>query len=74
MSKAPKKCPMCGENQKWIKVDTQKKGFSLGKATIGGVLTSAVGIGPIGLIGGALGKKKKTYCCGSCGFSHEYMG
>ena len=46
-----------------------KKGFSVGKAAFGGVL-----LGPLGLLGGALGKKKSTYYCGKCGFSHEYDG
>jgi tellurium resistance protein TerD len=54
---------------KWIKVDTSKKGYSVGKAALGGLL-----LGPIGLVGGALGKKKSAYCCGNCGFSHEYDG
>lgn len=44
-----------------------KKGFSVGKAAVGAVL-----LGPIGLVGGALGKKKQCYYCGNCGFNHEY--
>lgn len=67
MGKAPDKCPVCGEQSKWILVDETKKGFSVGKAAVGAVL-----LGPIGLVGGALGKKKKCYYCGKCGFSHEY--
>ena len=69
MSKAPKNCPMCGEHSKWIVVDDSKKGFSVGKAAAGGIL-----LGPVGLVGGALGKKTKTYCCGKCGFKHDYKG
>ena len=69
MSKAPNKCPMCGEVANWKLVDTDKKGFSVGKAGVGAVL-----LGPVGLVGGALGKKKSTYYCGKCGFSHEYNG
>lgn len=65
--KAPGKCPMCGEIVKWKLVDETKKGFSVGKA-VGGALI----FGPIGLVGGALGKKKNCYCCGNCGFEHEY--
>ena len=64
---APNKCPMCGETLMWKKVDTQKKGFSVGKAALGGFL-----LGPVGLLGGALGKKKVWYACGKCGFQHEY--
>lgn len=51
----------------WKEIDTQKKGFSVGKAALGGIL-----LGPVGLIGGALGKKKVWYACGKCGFQHEY--
>ena len=45
----------------------ERKGFSVGKAAVGAVL-----LGPIGLVGGALGKKKQCYYCGKCGFNHEY--
>ena len=67
MGKAPEKCPMCGEKEQWKLVDTTKKGFSVGKAAAGAVL-----LGPIGLVGGALCKKKQCYYCGKCGFNHEY--
>ena len=67
MSKAPKKCPMCNEEKKWKKVSEDSKGFSVGKAAAGGIL-----LGPIGLLGGALGKKKVFYACGNCSFQHEY--
>ena len=56
MGKAPDKCPMWGEKVQWKLVDTTKKGFSVGKAAAGAVL-----LGPIGLVGGALGKKKQCY-------------
>ena len=36
------------------------------------LVLEAVHFGPIGLVGGALGKKKECYCCGKCGFQHEY--
>ena len=67
MASAPLKCPMCGESVQWKKVDTSKKGFSVGKAAAGAVL-----LGPVGLVGGALGKKMVAYYCGKCGFNHEY--
>ena len=67
MSKAPVKCPMCGSISKWKKVDEQNKGFSVGKAAAGAIL-----LWPVGLVGGALGKKKQCYYCGECGFNHEY--
>ncbi len=67
MAYAPRKCPMCNESGAWKQVDTTKKGFSVGKAVVGGFF-----LGPIGLLGGALGKKKVWYCCGKCGFQHEY--
>lgn len=55
MGKAPEKCPMCGEKDKWIMVDSGNKGFSVGKAAAGALL-----LGPVGLIGGALGKHKES--------------
>lgn len=65
--KAPTRCPMCGKSTNWKKVDEGKKGFSVGKAAAGAII-----LGPIGLVGGALGKKKVCFCCGDCGFEHEY--
>jgi hypothetical protein len=49
-------------------VGERKGGFSGGKAVVGAVL-----LGPIGLIGGALGKKKVVYQCQSsrCGYTVE---
>ncbi len=44
---APNKCPMCKKTDKWTLVDQTKKGFSLGKAALGGFL-----LGPVGLLGG----------------------
>lgn len=67
--KAPYSCPTCGETIKWKQVDSSKKGCSVGKAVVGGFL-----LGPVGLLGGALGKRKANYCCGKCGFEHEYDG
>lgn len=67
MSKAPMTCPVCGSRLDWVKVDSGNKGFSVGKAAAGAVL-----LGPLGLIGGALGKKKDTYYCKKCGFRNDY--
>ena len=58
---------MCGEVLQWKLVDTSNKGFSVGKAAVGAVL-----LGPVGLLGEALGKKKQIYYCGKYGFHHEY--
>lgn len=64
---APIKCPVCNEKDGWLKVDERKKGFSLGKAAVGGFL-----FGGLGLLGGILGKKRQSYFCKKCGFKHEY--
>jgi len=59
---------MCYSVFKWKKIDATHKGISAGKAVAGGLIA-----GPIGaVVGGAMGKKKITYACGKCGFSHEY--
>lgn len=68
MGYASNKCPSCG-SYSWKKVDTSKKGFSVGKAAAGGLL-----LGPVGLSGGALGKKVVTYYCPKCQFQHDYDG
>ena len=67
MGKPPRKCPICGEVKHWVQVDKSKSGFSVGKAAVGAAL-----FGPVGLVGGALGKKTLTYACGRCGFQHDY--
>ena len=64
---APAVCPSCGERVGWKCTGESSKGFSVGKAAAGGLL-----LGPIGLVGGALGKKKKTYYCQKCGFREDY--
>ncbi len=76
MGAAPSRCPMCGEQVTWKIVDRTKKGFSGGKAIAGAAIGAAL-FGPAGLIGaaaGATGKNKVSYCCGRCGFQHEYDG
>ena len=67
MAKAPLCCPACGSRTGWVKVSSGKKGFSVGKAAAGAVL-----LGPVGLVGGALGKKTETYYCKNCGFRNDY--
>lgn len=45
-------------------VRTGEKGFGLGKAAIGGLI-----LGPVGLLGGFIGKKQLKFTCNSCGNS-----
>ena len=55
-------CPNCDSLNVQI-MGTKKKGFSVGKAVVGGVLT-----GGIGLMAGFIGKKKGyDFYCGDCG-------
>lgn len=68
MARAPKKCPVCGSKE-FIKVDKDKKGFSMGKAVTGSIL-----LGPVGLLAGGLGKKQVTMFCKECNFAHDYRG
>ena len=51
-------CPKCISTS----VQPLKKGFSLGQAVVGGVLT-----GGIGLLAGAIGKNKIEMYCMKCG-------
>ena len=71
MINIPDTCPCCGSSR-FFKVDSQtaNSGFSAGKAAIGGIL-----FGPIGLLGGALGKKHSymTMVCRDCQFTHTYQ-
>jgi tellurium resistance protein TerD len=45
-------------------VRTGQKGFGLGKAAVGGLI-----LGPVGLLGGFIGKNKLKFTCNSCGNS-----
>ena len=52
------KCPKCGSTQ----ISSNKKGFSLGKAAGGAILT-----GGIGILAGLIGKNKIYITCLKCG-------
>ncbi|QUL57355.1 hypothetical protein KDC22_13305 [Paenibacillus tritici] len=56
------KCPKCKSTQ----ITAGNKGFSLGKAAVGGLL-----IGPAGLLGGVLGSKVVMVSCLKCGHKWE---
>ena len=58
-------CPKCKMGM-LSAVGERTGGFSGKKAAVGAVLA-----GPIGLAAGALGKKKVTYKCSSCGYIIE---
>lgn len=51
-------CPKCLSTS----LSANKKGFGLGKAVVGGAL-----LGPVGLLGGAIGKNKMEVYCMKCG-------
>ncbi|OIK15592.1 tellurium resistance protein TerD [Bacillus sp. MUM 116] len=53
-------CPRCHSTN----VRTGQKGFGIGKAAIGGLI-----LGPIGLLGGFIGKNQLKFTCNSCGSS-----
>ena len=55
-------CPRCGSEN----LSGNKKGFGLGKAVIGGVLT-----GGVGLLGGFIGSNKVLVTCMECAHSWE---
>ena len=53
------RCPKCNSTQ----LTSNKKGFGLGKAAIGGIIA-----GPIGLLGGFTGNQKVRITCLKCGY------
>ncbi|AKN34199.1 hypothetical protein Ccar_16105 [Clostridium carboxidivorans P7] len=55
-------CPKCGSKQ----ITANNKGFSLGKAAIGGGL-----FGGVGLLGGFIGSRKVLITCLKCGNQWE---
>ena len=62
----PSMCPKCKQMYSMEAMSERKGGFSGGKAVAGAVL-----LGPVGLIGGALGKRKVMYQCLKCGYMVE---
>jgi tellurium resistance protein TerD len=52
------KCGKCGSTN----LHSDKKGFGLGKAAVGGIA-----LGPVGLLGGFFGSKKIYITCLNCG-------
>ena len=56
----PVRCPRCRSTQ----LSANKKGFGLGKAAAGGLL-----LGPVGLLGGFLGRSKVKITCLKCGYT-----
>jgi hypothetical protein len=71
VSKSAPSCPHCGQTAPglWIKCPRcgsmdfsfGQKGFGLGKAAAGAIL-----LGPIGLVGGLIGRKDVELFCTSC--------
>jgi len=46
-----------------MNISSGQKGFGLGKAAVGALL-----LGPVGLLGGMLGRKKIELVCQACGY------
>ena len=74
VSKTAPTCPHCGETAPGLHIrcpecgsmsfTSGQKGFSLGKAAAGGIL-----LGPVGLLGGLIGRKKAELTCSKCNHS-----
>ena len=67
----PSKCPCCNSDN-WVTVnlESNKSGFSVGKAAVG-----AIAFGPLGIIAGGLGKKHTyiTKVCKDCQYVQSYQ-
>lgn len=65
------KCPKCRSVDVSL-LDENRKGFSVGKAVVGGVLTS--GLGGVGALAGLAGgkRKKKVFSCHDCGHVFKF--
>jgi len=76
VSKTAPACPHCGENAPGVHINcpacgsksfaASQKGFGLGKAAVGGLL-----LGPVGLLGGMVGRKAREFVCQTCGHRWE---
>ena len=55
-------CPQCGT----MSFATAERGFGLGNAAAGALL-----IGPVGLLGGMIGRKEIELACNACGHRWE---
>lgn len=64
MTSSSQFCPRC--YMQMNVVGERRGGFSGGKAVVGAIVA-----GPIGIVAGALGKKKITYQCPKCGYVIE---
>lgn len=65
--KRPNQCPKCGESVRWNYQKSRRSGYSIPKGLLGFLFFNVVG-----LMAGFLGKEKKTFRCGACGFEEEY--
>jgi hypothetical protein len=63
---SPARCPKCNAWHSMRSVSERTGGFSLGKAIIGDML-----FGPLGLVGGTLGRRIRMYICMDCGYYME---
>jgi len=61
-SDEPIRCPLCGSAQ----ISSDRKGFGVGKALVGGVVA-----GPVGLLAGNIGGSKVKITCLKCGHRWE---